>query len=104
MLRLRITSTAEWKVRSGHPWIYADSIRSQNRTGIVGELAAVYDKWDNFLAIGFFDPHSPLRVRVVHTGKPQTLDYEWWAQRFDQAIGMREKIFDNSTTGYRCIN
>jgi 23S rRNA (cytosine1962-C5)-methyltransferase len=104
MLRLRITSTAEWKVRSGHPWIYADSIRSQNRAGIVGELAAVYDKWDNFLAIGFFDPHSPLRVRVVHTGKPQTLDHRWWAERFDEAIGMREKIFDNSTTGYRCIN
>jgi 23S rRNA (cytosine1962-C5)-methyltransferase len=104
MLRLRITSTAEWKVRSGHPWIYSDSIRSQNRAGAVGELAAVYDKWDNFLAIGLFDPHSPLRVRVLHTGKPQTLDDAWWVERLDDAIQLREKLFDNSTTGFRCIN
>jgi 23S rRNA (cytosine1962-C5)-methyltransferase len=104
MLRLRITSTAEWKVRSGHPWVYSESVRSQNRAGKVGELAAIYDKWDNFLAIGFFDPHSPLRVRVLHTGKPQTLDAAWWAERLDQAIKLRENLFDQNTTGFRCIN
>ena len=56
MLRLRITSTAEWKVRSGHPRIFAESIKSQSRNRVMGELAVVYDKWDNFLAIGLFDP------------------------------------------------
>jgi 23S rRNA (cytosine1962-C5)-methyltransferase len=104
LLRLHVTSTAEWKVRSGHPWIYSDSIRSQNRAGAVGEVAAVYDKWDNFLAIGLFDPHSPLRLRVLHTGKPLAIDQAWWTERFEQAITLREKLFDDSTTGFRCIN
>jgi 23S rRNA (cytosine1962-C5)-methyltransferase len=103
-LRLRITSTAEWKVRSGHPWIFADSIKAQNRTGSVGELAVVYDKWDNFLAVGLFDPYSPLRVRVLHTGKPQTVDDAWWRERFASALRLREGMFDATTTGYRCIH
>jgi 23S rRNA (cytosine1962-C5)-methyltransferase len=104
MLRLRVTSTAEWKVRSGHPWIFADSIKSQNRAGSMGELAVVYDKWDNFLAIGLFDPYSPLRVRVLHAGKPQTVNDAWWKERFTSALKVRERLFDASTTGYRCIH
>jgi 23S rRNA (cytosine1962-C5)-methyltransferase len=104
MLRLRITSTAEWKVRSGHPWIFSDSIKSRNRRGSLGELAVIYDKWDNFLAVGLFDPYSPLRVRVLHAGKPRSIDDTWWRERLDQAIGLREKLFDENTTGFRCIN
>ena len=104
MLRLRITSTAEWKVRSGHPWIFAESIKSQSRSGVMGELAVVYDKWDNFLAIGLFDPYSPLRVRVLHAGKPQTVDDVWWRERFTNALRLREGMFDGTTTGYRCIH
>ena len=104
MLRLRVTSTAEWKVRSGHPWIFADSIKSQNRAGSMGDLAVVYDKWDNFLAIGLFDPYSPLRVRVLHAGKPQTVNDAWWTERFTSALKVRESLFDASMTGYRCIH
>jgi 23S rRNA (cytosine1962-C5)-methyltransferase len=104
MLRLRITSSAEWKVRSGHPWIFSDSIKSQNRQGSLGELAVIYDKWDNFLAVGLFDPHSPLRVRVLHAGKPLSIDDAWWRDRLDQAIRLREDLFGEGTTGFRCIN
>ena len=104
MLRLRVTSTAEWKVRSGHPWIFADSIKSQDRAGVTGELAVVYDKWDNFLAIGLFDPSSPLRVRVLHAGKPQTIGDAWWRDRFTNALKRRDGMFGAATTGYRCIH
>lgn len=91
-------------MRAGHPWIFADSIKSQNRAGALGELAIVYDKWDNFLAIGLFDPHSPLRVRVLHAGKPQIVNDAWWKERFASALRLREPLFDESTTGYRCLH
>src|ERR1041385_6329472 len=32
-LRLRVTAAAESRIRSGHPWLFADSIREQNRAG-----------------------------------------------------------------------
>jgi 23S rRNA (cytosine1962-C5)-methyltransferase len=103
-LRLRVTAAAESILRSGHPWLFADSIREQNRTGQLGELAVVYDRKNEFLAIGLFDPDSPIRVRILHAGKPQTINLEWWQKRLREAFRLREGLFDANTTGYRCIN
>ncbi len=103
-LRLRITAAAENYVRSGHPWVFADSVREQNREGAAGELAVIYDRQDKFLAAGLFDPDSPIRVRVLHAGKPQALDAAWWTARLAAAVRRRDGLFDTRTTGYRLIN
>src|SRR5690348_8428344 len=78
-LRLRVSAAAETQLRAGHPWVYADSVREQNRDGTSGELAVIYDRKDKFLAVGLFDPDSPIRLRVLLSGKPQAIDDTWWA-------------------------
>lgn len=103
-LRLRLTPAAESAVRSGHPWIFAKSIREQNRDGEPGELAVVYDRSNRFLAVGLFDPESPLRVRVLHTGQPVQINEGWWHARLDAAIFRRAGILDDRTTACRLIN
>ncbi|HWX21947.1 MAG TPA: class I SAM-dependent methyltransferase [Candidatus Binatia bacterium] len=103
-LRLRVSATAETILRSGHPWLFADSIREQNRQGKLGELAVVYDRKDRFLALGLFDPESPIRVRVLVRGKPQELDRAWWPARLEQALEKRQGLFDDQTTGHRWLN
>ena len=103
-LRLRLTAAAETIIRGGHPWIFADSIREQNREGLTGELAVIYDRKDKFLAVGLFDPDSPIRVRVLHAGKPQTIDSAWWLARLEKPLAVRRDLFDAQTTGYRLIH
>jgi 23S rRNA (cytosine1962-C5)-methyltransferase len=103
-LRLRVTAAAQSILRSGHPWVFAESVREQNRDGTAGELAVIYDRNDKFLAVGLFDPDSPIRVRILHRGKPETIDAAWWATRLAQAVGRRQNLFDERTTGYRLIN
>src|SRR6266446_6611170 len=103
-LRVRLSARAESIVRAGHPWIFADSIRQQNRAGQTGELAIVYDRQDRFLAVGLYDPDSPIRVRVLHTGKPQAIDRGWWSARLSETLDRRHGLFDDHTTGYRYIN
>ena len=103
-LRLRVTATAETILRSGHPWLFADSIRELNRAGQLGELAIVFDRNDRFLAIGLFDPDSPIRLRVLHTGKPRKLDAAWWRTHLTQTLEGRRGLFDEQTTGFRWIN
>jgi 23S rRNA (cytosine1962-C5)-methyltransferase len=71
----------------------------------LGELAVIYDRNDRFLAIGLYDPDSPLRVRVLHCGKPQTIDAAWWQKRLRTALDLRQPLFaSQTTTGYRLIN
>src|SRR6266550_1334468 len=103
-LRLRVTAAAEREIRRGHPWVFSQSIREQNQEGEAGQLAIIYDHKDRFLAAGLFDPFSPIRVRVVHQGKPQVIDARWWRQRLCQALDRRKGLFGPETNGYRCIN
>ena len=103
-LRLRVTAAAETQIRSGHPWVFGDSVREQNREGAPGELAVIFDRKDKFLAVGLFDPDSPIRVRILHAGKPQTIDNTWWSARLTQAVDRRRNLFDEQTNGYRLIN
>jgi 23S rRNA (cytosine1962-C5)-methyltransferase len=103
-LRLRVTATAETLLRGGHPWLFANSIREQNRPGVCGELAVIYDRRDKFLAAGLFDPDSPIRVRILHAGKPVTLDETWWRENLRRALDRRAGLFDAQTNGHRWIN
>jgi 23S rRNA (cytosine1962-C5)-methyltransferase len=103
-LRLRITAAAETIVRGGHPWLFADSIQESNRPGRLGDLAVIYDRKDKFLAVGLFDPDSPIRVRILHAGKPQTIDAAWWRSRLAQSLARRDGLFDATTTGFRLIH
>ena len=103
-LRLRLTPRAETIVRSGHPWVFSDSVRSENRPGHTGELAVIFDRNDRFLAIGFYDADSPIRVRILHAGKPVTLDAAWWTRRFEAALQRRQGLFGPETDGYRLIH
>ena len=103
-LRLRVTAGAEQHIRAGHPWVFSDSVKEQNRAGSAGELAVIFDRNDKFLAVGFFDPESPIRVRILHVGKPLTIDAAFWQARLEAALKRREGLFDANTTGYRLIN
>lgn len=103
-LRLHLTPAAETAVRRGHPWVYADRIRRQSREGTAGDLAVLYDRHDRFLALGLYDPGSPLRVRVLHVGEPVVVDDAWWAARLERAMAVREAGFGADTTGWRCVH
>lgn len=103
-LRLRVSTPAEAHLRAGHPWLYEGSVREQSREGEAGELAVIYDRRDRFLAIGLYDPHSPLRLRVLHTGLPVTVDEAWWGARLDAALHRRAALFGPDTDGYRVVN
>ncbi len=91
-------------MRQGHPWVYADRLRGQNRPGAGGELAMLYDRRDRFLGIGLFDPDSPLRVRMLHVGDPVRVDGGWWRAHLNAALERRAGHFDPATTGWRCIH
>lgn len=91
-------------MRFGHPWVYADSVKSQNREGETGELAVMYDKKDRFLAIGLYEAESPIRVRILHCGKPATIHREWWLEKARACIASRDDVLNQNTDGARLIN
>ncbi|MEM6885628.1 MAG: class I SAM-dependent methyltransferase [Verrucomicrobiota bacterium] len=100
---MRLTTAAERQVRKRHPWVFDGSIQTQNREGMAGDLAVIFDKKDKFLAVGLYDPHSPIRIRVLHAGKPAPIHKDWWESKLLHAIRLRREVQTPDTTGLRWI-
>jgi 23S rRNA (cytosine1962-C5)-methyltransferase len=103
-LAVHLYPAAERAVRRGHPWVYAESIERMRRPGDAGDLAVIFDRKDRFVAIGLYDPTSPLRVRILHSGDPVQIDREWLLQRMQSAREVRTPLAARGTTGYRLVH
>jgi 23S rRNA (cytosine1962-C5)-methyltransferase len=108
-LAVRVTPDALRHVRSGHPWVYDQSITSVNRDGAAGDLAVIFDADRNFAAIGLWDPASVIRLKVLHRGKPVTVDGAFFEARIAAAAERRRQLIDSAdgptpTTGYRVVH
>ena len=107
-LAVRVTPDAVRRLRGGHPWLFEGSIRSVNRDGVAGDLAVVFDDDRQFVAIGLWDPHSPIRMKVLHSGRPATIDAEFFRARLDAArqrrAALEQSTAPTATTGYRVVH
>lgn len=103
-IALHINREAERALRSGHPWLFANSIERQSHEGKPGDLAVAFDQKRRFLAIGLYDPTSPLRLRVLQQGTPATIDQPWLLAKIQNAAQRRTPLLTGRTTGYRLVH
>ncbi len=105
-LAIRVTNDAIRQIRGEHPWVFDGSIVSVNHDdAIAGDLGVVFDKDRQFVAIGLYDPNSPIRLRILHQGKPLTIDNAWWSEKIAAAIERRAPVLAaGDTNGYRVIH
>lgn len=104
-ISVQLSPAAEKEVKKGHPWVFDKGIIKQNREGQTGAFAVIYDKDRKFVALGLYDPDSPIRIRILHRGRPVTIDEAWLKEKINTALSARRKLFaDQSTTGFRLIN
>jgi 23S rRNA (cytosine1962-C5)-methyltransferase len=97
-LAVRVTPDAERQIRGGHPWVFDRSITSVRPEGEAGDLAVVFDRTRRFAAIGLYDPGSPIRVRVLHQGRPTPIDADFWRRTMAAALAVRSDLLDDPGT------
>ena len=103
-IALHVTPAAERALRKGHPWVYDQSIRKQSHEGQPGDLAVIFDHNRRFLAIGLYDPDSPIRVKVLQHRQQAAIDRAWFAERLRAAAALREPLLGEVTNGYRLLH
>lgn len=107
-IALRVTPDAQAALRRGHPWLFANSIIAQNDAGEPprpGDLAVIFDNRRRFLAIGLYDPASPIRVRVLQHHQPAAIDDAFFAARMETAVQRRAALLaDPATTALRLVH
>ena len=85
--------------------MFDGSVLSVRPDGVAGDLAVIFDDRRKFMAIGLYDPDSPIRIKVVHRGRPTPIDQDFWADRLAAALAVRSGLVDDpSTTAFRWVH
>ena len=97
-------------LRAGDPWLFDGSITTSTSgtstdAASPGDLAVVFDAHRDFVAIGLWDPASPIRVKALHHGEPRQIDESFWRERITTALERRSTLAaDPDTNAYRCVH
>lgn len=88
------------RVKNGHLWIYRSDIKdTKNIRG--SSIVEVRDERKRFIGKAFYSDRSEIALRFL-TRRDETIDREWWRNRFLEAAKSRESYKAN-TNAYRLI-
>lgn len=103
-IALKLTPKAEIIVKKGHPWVFDNSITKNNTDAKSGDLAVIFDNRKNkFLAVGFYDPFSPIRIKILQANQPATINADWFKEKIHTAYRKRIPLLKTDTNSYRLI-
>lgn len=94
----------EKSVHHRHPWLFSGAIARVDGAPDPGALVRVHSDDNEFLAQGYFNPHSQITVRLLAWDREEIIDDAWWRRRVEQAVVRRRPLADDvATNAYRLI-
>lgn len=88
-----------------HPWIFSGAIDRVEGSPEPGDLVAVNDHRGDYLATGYFNPHSQIRARLLTWDPNEAIDEAFWHGRLQRAIDGRTALaLEPETNAYRLVN
>ena len=103
-IAIKVKPSVEKIIRKGHPWLFENGISKISHEGKAGDLAIIFDnKKNKFLAVGLYDPHSPIRVKILQANTTATIDKAWFETKIQTAYNKRLELLKTETNSYRLI-
>jgi 23S rRNA (cytosine1962-C5)-methyltransferase len=103
VVRLALRPGLARHLRAGHPWVFRKGLEAVPRIppGSVVDLTEA----GKFVARGYFDPHSPIAVRVLTRDVRESIDQNFLEGRVARALRLRRTLLDLSATdAYRWVH
>ena len=101
-LQIQLHRNLRRTVLRGHPWIYRDAVAGNPKVA-TAQLCQLNDAKNEFLAWAYYDPHSPLCLRILSLEKkPPT--FETYETRMGIALEIRRAVLSSNTNSYRLFN
>lgn len=102
-IRIRLARGREKAVlNNGHPWLFSGAVAAAEGPEDA-PLAHVFAHDGRDLGLGFYNPRSQIRVRLLGPGV-EKVDREFFAARLAEAAALRDAVLPPDTTGYRVLN
>ena len=94
-----ITSKAAAALKNGHPWVYADEVRSIDGVPADGCLIDCFEG-NSWQGTGFYNSGSKIRIRIISRNANDQFDYAFWKRRISYSIRYRRDILPEQD--FRC--
>jgi len=94
-----------------HPWVFSGAIHRIEGSPADGDIVDVHDAGHNWLARGYINERSQIRVRLLTWEEDQVIDAAFWRSRLERAIVARRSLGlgrteqpHPATTAYRLVH
>lgn len=95
----------EKPVLNRHPWIFSGAIDRVQGSISSGDLAVVYDSQDRYLATGYYNARSQIRLRLLSWDPHQSIDHNFWLTLLKRALSARKQLgIADASNAFRLIN
>lgn len=87
---------------SHHPWVFAGAIQRLDGDPQPGDEVVLRTAEGEFIGRGLYNPASQIRVRLYGWDEARPLDAQFWDERIEQALQLRERLFAGTATERAC--
>jgi len=89
------------RILSNHLWVFSNELAGSPKAYEPGSVVELRDRKNNFLGIGYINPHSLIAVRVL-TREKEEIDEAFFRKRITAAVEYRKR-FVKGTTAFRAV-
>ncbi|HWO56331.1 MAG TPA: class I SAM-dependent rRNA methyltransferase [bacterium] len=91
-------------VRHRHPWIFSGAIAGLRGQAEPGDMVQVRAANGEPLAVGYYNPHSQIVVRLLAWDPAATIDDAWWGRMIAESVARRSALArSDDTNAYRLV-
>jgi 23S rRNA (cytosine1962-C5)-methyltransferase len=91
-------------LRRRHPWVFSGAVSRVEGSFDDGDLVRVADHQGEYLATGYVNRRSQIRVRLLSWDAAERIDADFWRRRLQRAFaGRRDLAADPQTDAYRLV-
>ena len=102
---VRLKEGRDKPLRQRHPWVFSGAVESTQGDAEAGDLVIVTDHTGQYLATGYTNPHSQIRVRLLSWDPNEAINDAFWQARLRRALdGRRALALAPDTNAYRLVS
>lgn len=75
-----------------HPWVFSGAIDRVEGRPEPGDVVRIRDAAGSAAAVGYYNDASKIQVRVLDWNPEAMIDGDWWRQRIQRALELRETV------------
>ncbi len=93
----------EKPARRGHPWIFSGAIQCADAAP--GDIVDVLDADGHFVARGYYNPSSQIRVRLLTWDEGERVNADFWRRRLRASLARRDALLlPPETDAFRLVH